>query len=79
MPPAKYSHEQLVQLAKLSPEELAEIQQRRRLHNRLGFAYQYAISLRACNIICRIKDHEYLPVSLSTYVPDSWPLARQLV
>lgn len=38
----KYSHEQLVTLAKLTPADMAEIQQRRQPHNRLGFAYQLA-------------------------------------
>lgn len=38
----KYSHEQLVQLAKLTPADMAEIDQLRQPHNRLGFAYQLA-------------------------------------
>lgn len=38
----KYSHEQLVTLAKLALADMAEIQQRRQPHNRLGFAYQLA-------------------------------------
>jgi TnpA family transposase len=42
MSTVKYSHEQLVHLAKLTPEDMAEINQRRHLHNRLGFAYQLA-------------------------------------
>jgi len=37
-----YSHQQLVEGAKLSADDLKEIEQRRRPHNRLGFAYQLA-------------------------------------
>lgn len=42
MSTVKYSPEQLTNLAKLTPEDMAEINQRRHLHNRLGFAYQLA-------------------------------------
>lgn len=37
-----YTREQLLVLAKLTTEDLEEIEQRRRDHNRLGFAYQLA-------------------------------------
>ncbi len=37
-----YTREQLLVLAKLTAEDLEEIEQRRRDHNRLGFAYQLA-------------------------------------
>jgi hypothetical protein len=36
----RHSHEQLVNLAKLSAEDLAEVNRRRWSRNRLGFAYQ---------------------------------------
>lgn len=36
------THEQLVSLAKFTAEDLAEINRRRRLHNRSGFAYPLA-------------------------------------
>jgi hypothetical protein len=42
MSPPRHSHEQLVNLAKLTAEDIAEVNQRRRPHNRLGFAYQMA-------------------------------------
>jgi TnpA family transposase len=42
MSTVKYSPEQLTNLAKLTPEDMAEINQRRQPHNRLGFAYQLA-------------------------------------
>ena len=38
----KYSREQLLMLAKLTAEDLEEIEQRRRDHNRLDSAYQLA-------------------------------------
>ena len=37
-----YSHAQLLAAAKLTPADIEEIHQRRRAHNRLGFAYQLA-------------------------------------
>ena len=37
-----YTREQLLVLAKLKPDDLEEIERRRRDHNRLGFAYQLA-------------------------------------
>lgn len=37
-----YTREQLLVLAKLTAEDLEEIERRRRDHNRLGFAYQLA-------------------------------------
>jgi hypothetical protein len=40
--PPRHSHEQLVNLAKLTAEDIAEVNHRRRPHNRLGFAYQMA-------------------------------------
>jgi TnpA family transposase len=40
MTPPCYSHEHLVNFAKLSAEDIAEVNRRRRTHNRLGFAYQ---------------------------------------
>jgi TnpA family transposase len=42
MSTVKYSHEQLINRAKLTPEDMNEISQRRQPHNRLGFAYQLA-------------------------------------
>ena len=42
MKTTQYTHEQLVSLAKFTAEDLAEINLRRRPHNRLGFAYQLA-------------------------------------
>ncbi|MFQ5856019.1 MAG: Tn3 family transposase [Anaerolineae bacterium] len=42
MNPLDFSHEQLLRVARLSSEDMAEINQRRRPHNRLGFAYQIA-------------------------------------
>ena len=37
-----FSHEQLLHIAKLTPEDFQEIRKRRRPYNRLGFAYQLA-------------------------------------
>lgn len=37
-----FSHEQLVRIAKLTPEDIEEVSRCRRAHNRLGFAYQLA-------------------------------------
>jgi hypothetical protein len=37
-----YTHEQLLHQANLTQEDLQIIKQRRRPHNRLGFAYQLA-------------------------------------
>lgn len=42
MEESKLSHEYIVQIGRLSPEDIREISQRRRDHNRLGFAYQLA-------------------------------------
>lgn len=44
MKTTQYTHEQLVSLAKFTAEDLAEINRRRRPHNRLGFAYQLAFA-----------------------------------
>jgi TnpA family transposase len=35
-----YTHEQLVNVARLQPEDIEQIRRRRRPHNRLGFGYQ---------------------------------------
>ena len=35
-----YTHEQLVNVARLKPEDIGQIRLRRRQHNRLGFGYQ---------------------------------------
>ena len=37
-----YSHEQIIQAGQFTPEDINKISQRRRDHNRLGFAYQIA-------------------------------------
>lgn len=42
MSATEFSHEQILRVAQFSPADLAEIQQRRRAHNQLGFAYQLA-------------------------------------
>ena len=42
MTTVEFSHEQILRVAQFSAEDLAEIQQRRRAHNQLGFAYQLA-------------------------------------
>ena len=42
MSAVKYTRQQLVDQAKLKPEDLAEIRQRRRPDTQLGFAYQLA-------------------------------------
>lgn len=42
MQSADLSHEQILRMAQFSAEDLAEINLRRRPHNRLGFAYQMA-------------------------------------
>ena len=36
------SHERILRVAHFSAEDVAEINQRRRTHNQLGFAYQLA-------------------------------------
>jgi hypothetical protein len=35
-----YTHEQLVNIAQLNPEDVEQVRRRRRQHNRLGFGYQ---------------------------------------
>ena len=35
-----YTHEQLINVAQLKPEDIGQIRRRRRQHNRLGFGYQ---------------------------------------
>ena len=42
MPAVEYTRQQLVDQAKLKPEDLAEIRRRRRPDTQLGFAYQLA-------------------------------------
>lgn len=74
--PSRYSHEQLVNFAKLSAEDLAEVNRRRRLHNRLGFAYQLAF-VRLVNRFpaqqpFEIDDELLTFVSLQLAIPASW-------
>jgi len=38
----KFSRSEIVREANFSPEDMAEIQERRQEHTRLGFAYQLA-------------------------------------
>ena len=61
-----YSHEQIVQAGQFSPEDIKEILQRRRNHNRLGFAYQLAF-VRLTNRFPLQQPMEFLP-ELLTYV-----------
>lgn len=42
MSTVRFSHEEIVRKAKFSPEDMIEIQKRRRDNNRVGFAYQLA-------------------------------------
>ena len=42
MSTSSFSHDQIVQHARFSREDLSEISRRRRKNNRLGFAYQLA-------------------------------------
>lgn len=42
MPTTGFSHEQILRMAQFSAADLAAINQRRRAHNQLGFAYQLA-------------------------------------
>jgi TnpA family transposase len=61
-----YSHEQIIQAGQFTPEDLSEILQRRRDHNRLGFAYQMAF-VRLANRFPAQQPLEVLP-ELLTYV-----------
>lgn len=42
MSTVRFSHEEIVREAKFSPEDMIEIQKRRRDYYRVGFAYQLA-------------------------------------
>ena len=66
MSKSMYSHEQIVQAGQFSPEDINEITQRRRNHNRLGFAYQLAF-VRLTNLFPAQQPMEFLP-ELLTYI-----------
>ena len=56
MSSATFSHEQIIRHAQFTPEDRAEIQQRRRDNNRLGFAYQLAF-VRLANRFPALHDY----------------------
>ena len=60
MEKSKFSHEQIVQIGRFSPKDIREISQRRRDHNRLGFAYQLAF-VRLSNRFPAQQPMELLP------------------
>jgi len=66
MSKSMYSHEQIIQAGQFTPEDMKEIFQRRRDHNRLGFAYQMAF-VRLVNRFPAQQPLEVLP-ELLTYV-----------
>ncbi len=62
-----YTREQLLVLARFMPEDLVEIKQRRRDHNRLGFAYQLAF-VRLFNRFPSQRPHLEIDEELLTFV-----------
>ena len=66
MSKSMYSHEQIIQAGQFTPEDMNEILQRRRDHNRLGYAYQMAF-VRLANRFPAQQPLEILP-ELLTYV-----------
>ena len=66
MEKSKFSHEHIIQVGQFSPEDIREISQRRRDHNRLGFAYQLAF-VHPANRFPAMQPMELLP-GLLTYV-----------
>ncbi|MCA9868471.1 MAG: DUF4158 domain-containing protein [Anaerolineae bacterium] len=66
MSESAFSHEELLRDAKFKPEDIAEIHQRRRDNNRLGFAYQLAF-VRLTNRLPAQQPLEILD-ELLTYV-----------
>ena len=66
MSKSMYSHEQIIQAGQFTPEDMKEVLQRRRDHNRLGFAYQMAF-VRLTNRFPAQQPLEVLP-ELLTYV-----------
>ena len=63
---SRFSHEQIIQAGQFTSEDIKEIMQRRRDHNRLGFAYQLAF-VRPANRFPTQQPMELLP-ELLTYV-----------
>lgn len=72
-----YSHHQLQTAAKLTTKDIQEIQQRRRAHNRLGFAYQLAF-IRLANRFPVQQPFE-LDEELLTFVSLQLDLPTQLI
>lgn len=66
MSTGSFSHEEIVQDAKLSAQDIAEIRQRRRASNRLGYAYQLAF-VRLANCFPAQQPLEIVP-GLLTYI-----------
>lgn len=66
MSKSEFSHDQIIQASQFTPEDIKEILQRRRDHNRLGFAYQLAF-VRLTNRFPSQQPMEFLP-ELLTYV-----------
>jgi hypothetical protein len=66
MEKSKFSHEHIIQVGQFAPEDIKEISQRRRDHNRLGFAYQLAF-VRLSNRFPAQQPMELLP-ELLTYI-----------
>ena len=61
---SRFSHEQIIQAGQFTPEDIKEIMQRRRDHNRLGFAYQLAF-VRLANRFPTQQPMELLPELLT--------------
>jgi hypothetical protein len=60
-----YSHQQIIQASQFTPEDMKEIFQRCRDHNRLGFAYQMAF-VRLVNRFPAQQPLEVLPELTTT-------------
>ena len=72
MKTSPYSRQQLLSIAKLTPEDFQRIYRCRRPHNRLGFAYQLAFVRLANRFPAQLPfeiDEELLPSSVSSLTP----------
>ena len=87
MEESKFSHEQIVQVGRFTPEDIREISQRRRDHNRLGFAYQLAFvrlsnrfpTQQPMEILSAVLDYAGVQLSISPGLIQDYALRQPTI